>query len=169
MREVRGRVSPRPVTPDLPTRESKARSGSAMVSRMLRTLLLIGGLTGALAASGHAGTIGVKLGLASGKLAVTAPATSLKAGATVSLKVRVADARGTGAGWTLRFAHGRGLTVTGITARCGARSTCTLPAAAAKPSGKTAFRAAKATGMGLVDLVVTVRAANATTVAFAVS
>jgi hypothetical protein len=166
---VRGHASPGPVTPDLRTRESSIRPGSPMVSRMLRTLFLIGGLTGALAASGHAGTIGLKLGLAQGKLAVTAPATSLKAGATMSLKVRVADARGTGAGWTLRFAHGKGLTVTAITARCGSRSTCTLPAAAAKPSGKTVFRAAKATGMGLIDLVVTVRATAATTVGFAVS
>jgi hypothetical protein len=140
-----------------------------MVSRMVRSLLLIAGMTGALAAGGHAGTIVVKLGLNSGKLTVKAPATTLKAGATGVLSLRVADSRGTGAGWTLKFAKGTGVTVTKITARCGARSTCTLPSTTAKPSGTTVLRAAKASGMGLIDLVVTVRATTATTVGFSIS
>lgn len=140
-----------------------------MVSRMLRTLLATALLAGVLAVSADAGTIVVKLSLQAGKLSVKAPATALKAGVATSVKIRVADGRGTGAGWTLRLARGANVTVTSITARCSAHSTCTLPSAAAKPSGKTVLRAAKASGMGLIDLVVTVRAATATTVGFAVS
>lgn len=140
-----------------------------MVSRMLRSLLATALLAGALAVSADAGTIVVKLSLQAGKLSVKAPATALKAGVATSVKIRVADGRGTGAGWTLRLARGANVTVTSITARCSAHSTCTLPSAAAKPSGKTVLRAAKASGMGLIDLVVTVRAATATTVGFAVS
>jgi hypothetical protein len=83
--------------------------------------------------------------------------------------VTVADGRRTGAGWTLRFSRGTGLTVTKITARCAAHSTCTLPRAGAAPSGRTVLRAARATGMGSISLVVTVRAASATPVGFSVS
>jgi hypothetical protein len=140
-----------------------------MPIRMLRSLLVAAALASVLATPAGAGKIVVRLGLAPGKLAVTAPATALKAGSTTSLKIRVADGRGNGAGWTLRFARGTGVTVTGITAHCAAHSTCTLPAAAAKPSGTTVLRAAKATGMGLIDLVVTVRTRSATTVGFTVS
>jgi hypothetical protein len=61
------------------------------------------------------------------------------------------------------------MTVVGITARCAAHSTCTLPTAAARPSGRIVLRAAKATGMGSISLVVTLRVAKATTVGFAVS
>lgn len=107
--------------------------------------------------------------LASGTLRVSAARAVASAKGPVKVSVTVTDARGTGAGWTLRLARGANVTVTSITARCSAHSTCTLPSAAAKPSGKTVLRAAKASGMGLIDLVVTVRAATATTVGFAVS
>lgn len=169
MAGLSGRVSPRPVTPDIPRRESTGNPGCPMVSRMLRSLLLAAALAGVLAVSAGAGTIVVKLRLTPGKLAVSAPTTSIKAGTTASLKVRVLDGRRDGAGWTLRFARGTGVKVTGITARCAAHSTCTLPTLAAKPAGKTVLRAAKATGMGLIDLVVTVRASSTTTVRFSVS
>ncbi len=121
-----------------------------------------------LAASASAGTIVVKLTLVPGKLTLQAKPLTIAKG-TSSLKVSVADARRTGAGWTLRFTRGTGMTVIGITARCAAHATCTLPTAAARPSGRIVLRAAKATGMGAMKLVVTVRAAKATTVGFAVS
>ncbi len=131
---------------------------------------VIASLVAALAAGpAGAGTIIVKLGLVPGKLSVAAAPVSLSAGATSSIAVKVADGRGTGAGWALRFARGKGLTVRSITARCAANSTCTLPTAAATPSGSTVLRASKDTGMGVMVLVVTVRASSATDVSFAVS
>jgi hypothetical protein len=121
-----------------------------------------------LAAPAGAGTIVVKLGLTPGKLAVASAPTTVRSGTTASIPVKVADGRGNGNGWSLRFAAGSGLTVTAITARCASNSTCTLPSAAARPSGTTVLRAARATGMGIIDLVVTVKASTTTSVAFAV-
>lgn len=123
----------------------------------------------ALAAPAGAGTIIVKLGLTPGKLAVASAPTTVQAGATASIPVKVADGRGNGNGWTLRFATGTGLSVTGITARCASNSTCTLPTAAGGPSGSTVLQAARDSGMGIVDLVVTVKASSTTKVGFAVS
>jgi hypothetical protein len=42
-----------------------------------------------------------------------------------------------------------------IAARCAADSTCTLPAASGTPSGNIVLRAAPGTGMGVMNLVVT--------------
>jgi hypothetical protein len=136
---------------------------------MLRRILI--GLAIALlaAAPASAGTIVVKLALTPGKLAVAAAPTHVAPGATVSIPVKVADGRGTGKGWTLRFAKASGLAVTGITARCAANSTCTLPSADGAPGGATVLRAAHDTGMGIVDLVVTVRAGAAASVVFTVA
>lgn len=129
---------------------------------MLAALLLAG--------PASAGTIVVRLALQTGKLAVAAPATTVKAGATVSIPVKLADGRGTGKGWTLKLASStRGLTITGITARCASNSTCTLPKAAGTPSGTSVLQALHDTGMGIIDLVVTVRATVATNVGFSVS
>lgn len=123
-----------------------------------------------LAAPAGAGTIVVKLALQSGKLAVAAPATTVKAGATVSIPVKLADGRGTGKGWTLSLAAStKGLTITGITAKCASNSTCTLPTAVGTPSGTSVLTALHDTGMGIIDLVVTVRATVSTTVGFSVS
>lgn len=122
-----------------------------------------------LAAPAGAGTIVVKLGLAPGKLSVASTHPSVAAGGTVSVGVKVADGRGSGKGWTLRFASAQGLAVTSITARCASHSTCTLPAAVGTPAGSTVLQAAHDTGMGIVDLVVTVRASQAARVGFTVS
>jgi hypothetical protein len=124
--------------------------------RVLRRILI--GLSIALLTAGPAGagTIVVKLNFAPGKLlARSAPATASDAGA-VQVPVTVADGRGNGQGWTLRFAASRPLTVTAITARCAAGSTCTLPRAAQAASGAIVLQAARDTGMGEINLVVTV-------------
>jgi hypothetical protein len=144
---------------------SRARTSMRPVLRRTSIFLLI---ALALAAPAGAGTIVVKLGLTPGKLTVAAAPTSMKPGATVAIPVKVADGRGNGSGWTLRFAGGKGLTVVGITARCAANSTCKLPTAAAGPNGAVVLQAARATGMGIVDLVVTVRSSSATSVAFSI-
>ncbi|HZQ80563.1 MAG TPA: hypothetical protein VFB25_01150 [Gaiellaceae bacterium] len=136
---------------------------------MLRRGLLPVLLGLAIAGPAAGGTITVKLGLVGGKLAVASAPTSLAAGATTSIPVKVADGRGSGAGWTLRFKDATGLTVTGITARCASNSTCTLPTAAGTPSGATVLKAVKDSGMGIIELVVTVRASSAADVAFGVS
>ena len=136
---------------------------------MLKWALITGLAALLLAAPAGAGTIIVKLHLAPGKLAVKSAATRLRAGQTSSIRVTVADGRGSGAGWTLRFANSSGLSVRSITARCGAHSTCTLPTAAKAKAVATVLRAAKDTGMGVIDLVVTVKAAAASRVSFSVS
>ena len=48
--------------------------------------------------------------------------------------------------------------MTSITARCAAGSTCTLPRAAQGPKGSVVLQAAHDTGMGVLNLVVTVAA-----------
>lgn len=115
-----------------------------------------------------AGTIVVKLALAPGKLRLTAKPAAISRGGKQAVAVQVADGRGNGKGWTLRLVRTAGLTVTSITARCAARSTCTLPRAVTPAKGAV-LRAAPGTGMGVVELVVTVRAAKSATAAFAVS
>ena len=137
--------------------------------RMLRRALIASLAALVLAAPATAGQIVVKLGLTPGKLAVAAAPTSLKAGSTAQVEVKVADGRGSGKGWTLRFQNATGLTVTGITAKCASNSTCTLPSMVGGPSGATILQAAQDTGMGIIDLVVTVKASSAASVAFGVS
>jgi hypothetical protein len=136
---------------------------------VLRRTLIASLAALAFAAPAGAGRIVVKLGLTPGKLTVASAPVRVAAGGTASISVRVADGRGSGKGWTLGFARAAGLTVTGITARCASNSTCTLPAAAAAPGGSTVLQAAHDTGMGIIDLVVTVRASAASSVAFTVS
>ena len=129
---------------------------------MLRRLLLSMLACLLLAGPASAGTIVVKLGLAPGKLQVSAARTT---GGTVALTV--ADGRGNGAGWTLRASQA--VTVTGITARCAANSTCTLPTARTTPSGSIVLTAAKGTGMGIVNLTVTLGSAPKQPLAFTAS
>jgi len=136
---------------------------------MMRRGFLTALLTLALAGPAAGGTITVKLGLVGGKLAVASAPTSLAAGASAAIPVKVADGRGSGAGWTLHFTKSSGLTVTGISAHCAANSTCTLPTAAGAPSGATVLKAVKDSGMGIIDLVVTVRASSAASVSFSIS
>jgi hypothetical protein len=145
-----------------------APTGASM-RRVLRTTIAL--LAVALVAAVPAGAkrIVVRVSLAPGKLRIAAAPTVVPAGAQRAISVRVADARGSGRGWTLRLVRAGGLTVTSITARCAAGSTCTLPRALAAPKSTTVLQAARGTGMGIVDLVVTVRAVARTTASFAVS
>ena len=121
-----------------------------------------------LAAPAGAGTIVVKLTFVPGKLAVkSAPAT---VSGTRQVPVTIADGRGSGEGWTLRVNSAKPVTVVGITARCAAGSTCTLPTAATGPSGGVVLRAARDSGMGVMNLVVTLAAQTSSTpVSFSVS
>ena len=121
-----------------------------------------------LAAPAGAGTIIVKLTFVPGKLAVKA-APAVVAG-TAQVPVTIADGRGNGNGWTLKVNAGSPVRVVGITARCAANSTCTLPTAVSTPSGNIVLRAARDTGMGVMNLVVTLAAdSGSTPVSFTVS
>jgi hypothetical protein len=131
-----------------------------------RTLLCVLGAA-VLAGPAAADTIGVTLGLTPGKLTMRAQPTMVDG--TAALTVRVADGRGNGHGWTLRLKTGSGVTVSGITAACAPRSTCTLPATVGTPSGSTVLRAAPDTGMGTIDLRLTLHAAAPTSVTFALA
>lgn len=133
---------------------------------MLRKALLVSLIALLAAGPAGAGTIVVKLGLAAGKLSVKAAPTVVSSSAQIP--VTIADGRGTGKGWTLRLA-GTGATVTAITARCAANSTCTLPTAVGTPTGGIVLRAAAGTGMGVMNLVVTVRTTAKTAVSFSVA
>jgi len=121
-----------------------------------------------LAAPAGAGTIIVKLTFAPGKLAVKAAPTTVAG--TAQVPVTIADGRGNGNGWTLKVNSGSPVRVVGITARCAANSTCTLPTAVSTPSGNIVLRAAHDTGMGVMNLVVTLAAdSGSTPVSFTVS
>jgi hypothetical protein len=122
-----------------------------------------------LAGPAGASTIIVKLTFVPGKLSMKAPQTTLAPGARVSLPLTIADGRGTGSGWTLKVAGSATASVVSITARCAANSTCTLPTAVGTPSGATVLRAAQGTGMGVMNLVVTLSSPTRTVVSFTVS
>jgi hypothetical protein len=151
------------------TREWPGYEFRMMVRSVLRRILITLFIALVAAAPAAAGNIVVHLGLTPGKLSVASAPASLSAGATKQLTVRVADGRGTGKGWTLRFAEATGLQVTGINAHCASNSTCTLPSAVGTPGGATVLQSLHDTGMGIIDLTVTVRATAAASVAFAVS
>lgn len=138
-----------------------------MMRPMLRRILFCGFVALLLAAPAASDTIGVTLRLAAGDLTARAQPTVVDGTATIA--VRVGDARGSGDGWTLRFRTGSGVTVSGITASCAAHSTCRLPTAVGTPSGTTVLRAARDTGMGVIELQVTVRTTTPTTVRFAIA
>jgi len=121
-----------------------------------------------LAAPAGAGTIIVKLTFVPGKLAVKAAPTTVAG--TTQVPVTIADGRGKGNGWTLKVNSASTVRVVGITARCAANSTCTLPTAVSTPSGNIVLRAAHDTGMGVMNLVVTLAAdSGSTPVSFTVS
>lgn len=121
-----------------------------------------------LAGPAGAGTIIVKLTFVPGKLAVkAAPAT---VAGTAQVPVTIADGRGNGNGWTLKVNSASPVRVVGITGRCAANSTCTLPTAVSSPSGNVVLRAARDTGMGVMNLVVTLASdSGSTPVSFTVS
>jgi hypothetical protein len=121
----------------------------------------------ALAGPAVAGQIVVHATFLPGKLTVERVVAHTSPAHAVRIRVVVADGRGSGAGWTLRFA-GKAQTVTAISASCAANSTCTLPAATTAPDGAVVLRAAHGTGMGVIDLVVTVGASASAPVSFSV-
>jgi hypothetical protein len=123
----------------------------------MRRLLLA--LTGALvlAAGAAADSVVIPVTVKPGSLTIT-PAQTVVRGA--SIEVAVVDARGNGDGWEVaasptvkRFA------LVGVDARCGPRSTCTLPRSAVRYPlsltglrATTVFAAARGTGMGTIVL-----------------
>jgi hypothetical protein len=105
------------------------------------------------AAPALGGDIKVGLALHAGGLTLHEPAVRAVAGHSVQVPLTIADARGTGAGWTLALGASTPATITGITARCATGSTCTLPKAA---DAAGILQAARDSGMGVIELVVTV-------------
>ena len=164
--------------PERGGRRSQAGNGRGIASlrgcdRVLRRSLIVLAIALLTAGPAGAGTIVVKLTFAPGKLVAKSAASSATADGPVQVPVTIADGRGSGKGWTLRLATSRPITVISITARCAAGSTCTLPRAAQGPKGSVVLQAAHDTGMGVLNLVVTVAAlrdgAKPVPVAFTVS
>src|SRR5258707_7147813 len=120
---------------------------------MRRLLLTL--TASALVAAGPAmaGDINVGLTIHSSGLSLKGPAITAVAGRSVEVPLTLADARGTGAGWTLRLNASTPVTIESIAARCAPSSTCTLRKAAGAAG---ILRAARDSGMGVIELVVTV-------------
>lgn len=108
------------------------------------------------AAPALAGNVAVTLGLRTGTLTLQAPQLSAAAGKSIQVPIVVADGRGSGAGWTLQLSSAKSVAITSITARCAPGSTCTLPRAIGSPNGTAILHVAPDSGMGVMDLVVTV-------------
>ena len=137
--------------------------------QVLRRAISVSILALLLAGPAGAGTIVVKLTFVPGKLSMKAVPATIAPGATVSVPLTIADGRGNGSGWTLKVSGSSTVNVVSITATCAANSTCTLPSEIGAPSGVTVLRAAKGTGMGVMNLVVTLRSTSKTAVSFTVS
>jgi len=129
--------------------------------------IVVGAL--ALAGPAAAGQIVVNLDFLPGTLSVQHVMAHTSPDRPVRIPVTVVDARGDGAGWTLRFVGPAAPAVTSITAGCAPGSTCTLPEAVSAPNGSTVLQAARGTGMGVIRLVVTVAPGSAQAVSFAIS
>ena len=129
----------------------RAHVGDSDLRAMTRRIAICVLAALVLAAPAGAGTIVVRLGLVPGKLRVASAQTS-----STSVSLTIADGRGTGAGWTVRSSAP--VHVTGITARCALHSTCTLPTLVSTPSGRVVLSAARDTGMGVMNVVVTLKA-----------
>jgi hypothetical protein len=123
---------------------------------MARLTLLCSALALLLAAPAFGGNVAVTLGLKTGGLTLQAPEAFAAAGKTIQIPITVADGRGSGAGWTLQLTSPRSVAVTSITARCAAGSTCTLPRSIGAASGSAILHVAPDSGMGVMELVVTV-------------
>jgi hypothetical protein len=124
---------------------------------MLRRILLTSVVSLLLLAGpAAAGTIVVTLTFAPGKLLVKSAPESATAAAAVQVPVTIADGRGNGRGWTLKLVSGRPVQVLSVAVRCAAGSTCTLPRASRGPAGAVVLHAAPDSGMGVMNLVVTV-------------
>jgi hypothetical protein len=123
---------------------------------VIRRLLISGFAALVLAAPACAGTIIVKLTFVPGKLTAAAAPVAATAAGSVQVPVTIADGRGSGKGWTLRVSASRSVTILAISGRCAANSTCTLPTAVGNQSADAILQAARNTGMGVMNLVVTV-------------
>jgi len=122
---------------------------------MLRLTVVGSALALLIAAPAFGGDVAVTLGLKTGSLTLRAPQLSAAAGKATEIPLTVADGRGSGAGWTLDLSS-KNVAITSITARCAPGSTCTLPRSTGTASGTAILRAAPDSGMGVIDLVVTV-------------
>jgi hypothetical protein len=134
---------------------------------VLRRTLILSLAALALAAPAGAGTIVVNLHFAPGKLVVKSAPATVASGTSVQVPLTIADGRGNGNGWTLRTSTT--VAVSAITVRCASNSTCTLPKMTSGPSGTLVLAAAKGTGMGIMNLVVTLSAAKRAALSFTVS
>jgi hypothetical protein len=123
---------------------------------MLRLAFLGSALALLVAAPAFAGNVTVTLGLKTGSLTLQAPQLSAAAGKPIQVPITVADGRGNGAGWTLQLSSAKNVAITSITARCAPGSTCTLPRSIGAASGTAILHVAPDSGMGVMDLVVTV-------------
>jgi hypothetical protein len=126
------------------------------MSVMVRRILFSTFAALVLATPACAGTITVKLTFVAGELSAAASPASATAAGPVQVPVTIADGRGNGSGWSLRLVASRKVTVTRITARCAASSTCKLPAETTTPAGNIILRASRDSGMGVMTLLVTV-------------
>lgn len=121
----------------------------------------------ALPVTASADNVPVHLGIRSGGFSVQLQDAAAPAG-TGAVRLRVVDARGTGAGWALRLeARGARVVVTSVRVACAAGSTCTLPRTrvaypvaldASQPA--TVLDALSRTGMGALDVTLTVANAS---------
>jgi hypothetical protein len=119
-----------------------------------RTLLIIAAMSLLVAGPAlGANSINVALALHTGGLTLQAPALAATPGRSVQVPLTIADARGNGDGWTLKLAGSASMTITSITARCATGSTCTLPSGNGRGG---ILQAARDSGMGVIELVVTV-------------
>ncbi len=124
----------------------------------MRRLFLAVGVALVLAAGAAADSVVIPLTVRPGSLTI-APARLVVRG--LSAEVAVVDARGNGGGWEVVASPSRPVAIVGVDARCGSRSTCTLPRSAvhytlslAGLHTSTVFAAARRTGMGTIVLTI---------------
>jgi hypothetical protein len=139
---------------------ASSRDGRGLFARrhslqMLRLTLIGSALALLIAAPAFGGNVVVTLALRSGSLTLRAPQLSAAAGRATQVPITVADGRGSGAGWTLQLSS-KNVAISSITAHCAPGSTCTLPRSTGTPSGAAILHVAPGSGMGVMNLVVTV-------------
>ncbi len=125
----------------------------------MRRLLLAVATALVLAAGAAADSVVIPLTVKPGTLTI-APARLVGGGS--SAEVTVVDARGSGGGWqVIASPTGKAFAIAGVDARCGPRSTCTLPRfglryplALSGLRRTSVFAAAPRTGMGTVVLTI---------------
>jgi hypothetical protein len=125
----------------------------------MRRLFLAVGVALVLAAGAAADSVVIPVTVRPGSLTI-APARLVVRGP--SAEAAVVDARGNGGGWeVVASPTGNPFVIVGVDARCGSRSTCTLPRSAVHyPLSLTGrhtsavFAAARGTGMGTIVLTI---------------